>query len=134
MWCPVPRWNLRHRGANRCKRRSGLRQKCYRHRTARSAQTLDLPDEGRSIPTHPISTVNDLRRWLDDVLDGLGLTGSIAMAGQSCGCYATAEYVLHAPLRVGKLVWIAPVMIGAPLGKEFVERLRTIQQAMREAR
>ena len=84
MWCPVPRWNLRHRGANRCKRRSGLRQKCYRHRTARSAQTLDLPDEGRSIPTHPISTVNDLRRWLDDVLDGLGLTGSIAMAGLTC--------------------------------------------------
>lgn len=96
--------------------------------------TLDaIYDEGRSVPTRPIATVDDLRLWLDDVLDGLGLDDGITMAGQSYGCYATAEYVLHAPRRVSKLVWIAPVMIGAPLGKEFVERLMLVADGKRDS-
>jgi pimeloyl-ACP methyl ester carboxylesterase len=88
-------------------------------------------DEGRSVPTRPIPTIDDLRLWLDDVLDGLGLNDGITMAGNSYGCYAAAEYALHSPRRINKLVWIAPVMIGAPLGKEFIERLMPLADGER---
>jgi pimeloyl-ACP methyl ester carboxylesterase len=88
-------------------------------------------DEGRSVPTRPLPTIDDLRLWLDDVLDGLGLNDGITMAGMSYGCYAAAEYALHSPLRISKLVWIAPVMIGAPLGKEFIERLTPLADGKR---
>lgn len=90
-------------------------------------------DEGRSEPTRPVQSIDDLRLWLDDVLDGLGLDNGITVAGQSYGCYATAEYALHAPQRLRKLVWIAPVMIGAPISTEFVERLMPAADGKRES-
>jgi pimeloyl-ACP methyl ester carboxylesterase len=90
-------------------------------------------DEGRSVPTRPVRTVDDLRLWLDEVLDGLGLDSEITMAGQSYGCYASAEYALHAPQRLSKLVWIAPVMIGAPISKEFVDRLMLVADGKRDS-
>lgn len=90
-------------------------------------------DEGRSIPRHPVCSIDDLCCWLDDVLNALGLDDGITMAGQSYGCYATAEYALHAKDRLSKLIWIAPVMIGAPLSQEFVDRLMTVADRKRES-
>ena len=90
-------------------------------------------DEGRSVPARPVDTVEDLRSWLDAVLDGLGLATGVTMAGQSYGCYASAEYALHASQRLSRLVWIAPVMIGAPLSAEFVERLKPLADGKRES-
>lgn len=90
-------------------------------------------DVGRSVPSRPMQDIGSLRSWLDDLLDGLGLTGTVTMAGQSYGCYASAEYVLHAPNRIHKLVWIAPVMIGAPLSREFVNRLKPAADGRRES-
>ncbi len=90
-------------------------------------------DEGHSVPTHPVRTVDDLRSWFDTVLDGLGLTNGITIAGQSYGCYASAEYALHAPQRLSRLVWIAPVMIGAPISAEFVDRLKPVADGKRES-
>ena len=90
-------------------------------------------DEGRSVPVRPVPDVEGLRSWLDGVLEGLGLTDGVTMAGQSYGCYASAEYALHAPRRLEKLVWIAPVMIGAPLSQEFVDRLRPLADGRRES-
>lgn len=90
-------------------------------------------DEGRSVPKRPVRTVDDLHSWLDAVLDGLGLTAGITMAGQSYGCYASAEYALYAPQRLSKLVWIAPVMIGAPLSPEFIGRLTSVADGRRES-
>jgi pimeloyl-ACP methyl ester carboxylesterase len=81
-------------------------------------------DQGRSVPARPMRGVADLTAWLDDVLDALGLTDGVNMAGMSYGAYATAEYALHAPQRLRKIVWIAPVMIAAPIAQEFVDRLR----------
>lgn len=88
-------------------------------------------DEGRSVPARPVRDVEGLRAWLDAVLDALGLDVDITMAGQSYGCYAAAEYALHAPHRLSKLVWIAPVMIGAPLSQEFVDRLLPLTDGRR---
>lgn len=103
---------------------------------SRSFRTYALDaiyDEGRSVPTRPVRTVDDLRSWLDSVLDGLGLTTGITMAGQSYGCYASAEYALHAPQRLSRLIWIAPVMIGAPISAEFVDRLKPVADGKRES-
>jgi pimeloyl-ACP methyl ester carboxylesterase len=90
-------------------------------------------DEGRSVPARPMRDIDELRSWLDAVLDGLGLADRITMAGQSYGCYALAEYALHAPQRLHKLAWIAPVMIGAPLSQEFVDRLMPAADGRRES-
>lgn len=90
-------------------------------------------DEGRSVPTRPVRTVSELCSWLDSVLDALGLKDDIALAGQSYGCYASAEYALHAPQRLSRLLWIAPVMIGAPLSAEFIERLMPLADGKRES-
>jgi pimeloyl-ACP methyl ester carboxylesterase len=90
-------------------------------------------DEGRSVPTRPVRDIDDLRSWLDAVLDGLGLTRDVAMAGQSYGCYASAEYALHAPQRLRKLAWIAPVMLGSPVSREFMERLIRVADGRRES-
>ena len=90
-------------------------------------------DEGRSVPTAPVRTVDELRQWLDQVLDGLELEQDITLAGLSYGCYAAAEYALHAPRRLRKLVWIAPVMLGAPLSQEFIDRLKPLADGKRES-
>jgi pimeloyl-ACP methyl ester carboxylesterase len=89
-------------------------------------------DQGRSIPARPMRDVADLTAWLDGVLDALGLTDGVHMAGMSYGAYATAEYALHAPRRLKKIVWIAPVMVAAPIAQEFIERLRPCAGAGRE--
>jgi pimeloyl-ACP methyl ester carboxylesterase len=89
-------------------------------------------DQGRSVPARPMRGVADLTAWLDGVLDALGLTGGVYMAGMSYGAYATAEYALHAPRRLRKIVWIAPVMVAAPISQEFIERLRSCAGAGRE--
>lgn len=90
-------------------------------------------DEGRSVPARPMLNVDELRSWLDAVCDGLGLTNDITIAGQSYGCYASAEYALYAPHRLRKLVWIAPVMIATPLSQEFIERLMKVADGRRES-
>lgn len=89
-------------------------------------------DIGHSIRARPIQDVAALTAWLDAVLDALGLTDGVHMAGISFGAYATAEYALHAPQRLRKIVWVSPVMIAAPLSQEFVERLRPCAGGDRE--
>jgi pimeloyl-ACP methyl ester carboxylesterase len=89
-------------------------------------------DMGHSVRARPIRDVADLRGWLDAVLDALGLTDGVHMAGISYGAYATAEYALHAPQRLRKIVWVSPVMVAAPLSREFLERLRPCAAPGRE--
>jgi len=90
-------------------------------------------DEGRSEPTQRVNTIEELRHWLDEVLDGLGLQNGITLAGLSYGCYAAAEYALHAPSRLCKLIWIAPVMIGAPISPAFIDRLKPLADGKQES-
>ena len=89
-------------------------------------------DLGHSVRARPIRDVADLRGWLDAVLDALGLTEGVHMAGISYGAYATAEYALHAPQRLRKIVWVSPVMVAAPLSREFLGRLRPCAAPGRE--
>jgi pimeloyl-ACP methyl ester carboxylesterase len=89
-------------------------------------------DVGRSLPARPMADVAELTGWLDAVLDALGLTDGVHMMGISYGAYVVAEYALHAPQRLRRIVWISPVMVAAPISQEFVNRIRQCAEPGRE--
>lgn len=73
----------------------------------RRVHAVDLiGDPGRSIPgadDPPVRTVDDLVRWLDAVLDGLGAT-AVSLCGHSYGAWMALHYALRRPDRLVKLV------------------------------
>jgi pimeloyl-ACP methyl ester carboxylesterase len=79
-------------------------------------------DDGRSVSAKPMSKTEDATAWLDNLFDELGLGAGINLMGLSFGGWMTAEYLLHAPDRVAKAVWLAPAGVVAPLSGEFISR------------
>lgn len=67
-----------------------------------------ISDFGRSVSSRPVKSAADFCAWLDGVLDGLGLTAGVNMLGCSRGGWISAEYVLHAPQRLAKVIWLSP--------------------------
>lgn len=93
---------------------------CRTHRV----HAVDLiGDPGRSVASGPRPrTVDDLTRWLDAVLDGLGI-GSAALCGHSYGASIALRYTLRAPPgRVGKLVLMDPTGCFAGFGARYLLR------------
>lgn len=79
-----------------------------------AVDTID--DLGKSRPAgHLPENSLDFARWLEAVLDGLGLE-SVHAVGQSYGGYLAFNLALHAPERVNKLVMISPGLTLAPPG------------------
>ncbi|MFI6583149.1 alpha/beta fold hydrolase [Embleya sp. NPDC050493] len=69
-----------------------------------------LGQPGRSRVTgRPPRTTQDLCRWLDAVLDGLGVARS-ALGGHSYGGWIALHYALWAPERVERLVLVDPTL------------------------
>jgi pimeloyl-ACP methyl ester carboxylesterase len=64
-------------------------------------------DIGRSISVRSITSKKDIMSWLDGLLDGLGLQSGVNMMGQSMGSHVTAEYSMHAPERLAKVVLLS---------------------------
>jgi len=79
-------------------------------------------DVGRSVNRRPIKSVDDATRWLDNVFTELGLSRDINLMGLSLGGCTAAEYVLHAPKRLAKAVWLAPAGVVAPISGGFITR------------
>jgi pimeloyl-ACP methyl ester carboxylesterase len=63
---------------------------------------------GRSCCAKPVRSLSDLPVWLDELFDGLGLEGGVNLAGISYGGALAAQYALHFPMRLDKIVLIAP--------------------------
>ena len=63
---------------------------------------------GKSICTRPIRSFEDLLIWMDELFDGLGLGVGINLAGLSYGGALAAQYAVHFPQRLNKLVLLAP--------------------------
>jgi len=55
-----------------------------------------------------IDSVHDLALYYDDVFDALDL-GALTLIGHSFGAMAAAEYAVHYPRRVRKLVLVSPL-------------------------
>jgi len=74
-----------------------------------------LPDNiyefGRSVSNRPGGTVAEYMAWLDGLLDALALAGGVNLFGVSRGGWLAAEYVLHAPKRLAKAVWMSPALV-----------------------
>ncbi|RCV47690.1 alpha/beta fold hydrolase [Marinitenerispora sediminis] len=73
---------------------------------------VDLVGEpGLSAPSRPPLDSDALVLWLDDVLDGLGLT-SAALVGASLGGWLALHYTAHRPDRVTRLALLCPGGLG----------------------
>lgn len=79
-------------------------------------------DNGRSVSSKPVLTIESATAWLDGLLDGLGLDGGVRLMGASLGAWLTAEYCLHAPHRLAAAVWAAPPAVVMPPSKEWIAR------------
>ncbi len=79
-------------------------------------------DDGLSVSSRPIKTTEDATGWLDRLFDGLGLDDGITLMGISFGGWLSAEYLLHAPERLAKVVVGLAGRCGAPMSGEFIAR------------
>jgi pimeloyl-ACP methyl ester carboxylesterase len=63
---------------------------------------------GRSICTRPLRSLQDLLAWLHELIGGLAGPEPVRIAGMSYGGALAAQYALHFPGRVDKVVLLAP--------------------------
>ncbi len=84
----------------------------------------NIYDFGRSIFIRKIKKIDDFMGWLDDVLQKLDLSSHIKMMGLSYGGWLTAQYALHFPERLDKIVLLAPG--GTVLPIRFIWILRAV--------
>lgn len=73
---------------------------------------VDMVGEpGLSAQSRPRLDTDAVARWLDDVLDALGLTGT-ALVGMSLGGWSALDYTLRRPDRVDRLALLCPGGVG----------------------
>ena len=97
--------------------------------TRRVVAVDPIGQPGLSTPgQRPLKTAADLARWLDQVLDYLGVQRA-ALAGHSYGAWLALRYALHGPARVSQLVLLDPATCFAPLSLSY--RFRSIPLIIR---
>ncbi|MBT8227549.1 MAG: alpha/beta fold hydrolase [Dactylosporangium sp.] len=73
---------------------------------------VDLVGEpGRSAPSRPALASDAFARWLDDVLDGLGVARA-SIVGVSLGGWLALDYAIRRPERVDRLALLCPGGVG----------------------
>lgn len=73
---------------------------------------VDLIGEpGLSAPSRPPLTSDAYARWLDEVLDALGLE-TVAVVGESLGGWVAVDYASRRPDRVSRLALLCPGGLG----------------------
>lgn len=78
-----------------------------------------MGDVGKNKMVEPVPDPAGAAEWLTDVLDALEIEKAL-MVGYSQGGFYTANYAIHKPERLKKIVLLAPAATLAPLGKDFV--------------
>lgn len=77
----------------------------------RTVYALDpLGDAGMSASTVPLRTMADQATWVDETLDGLGLT-AVHVVGHSFGGSVAAALAVHRPERIVTLSLLEPVFV-----------------------
>ena len=79
-------------------------------------------DIGRSVYTRHLRTSADYVHWLDEFFTALGLGDQILLLGISLGGWEAAQYALHCPGRLARLVLLAPAGTVLPMRWEFIFR------------
>ena len=75
------------------------------YRTVAVDQTGEF---GKSRCAQRVRTLDDLVRWLHELIGGLEARERVSLAGMSYGGALAAQYALHFPERLEKLVLLAP--------------------------
>lgn len=79
----------------------------------------NIVDFGRSVSSRSIKRTAGLMGWLDRLFDALELAKDVNLMGLSRGGWLAAEYTLHAPQRLAKVIWLSPggvILIGSREG------------------
>jgi pimeloyl-ACP methyl ester carboxylesterase len=76
--------------------------------TYRTYSVDNIVDFGRSVSTRPVERPADFMAWLDQLFGALALSGGVNLMGMSRGAWLAAEYTVHAPTRLAKVVWLSP--------------------------
>jgi pimeloyl-ACP methyl ester carboxylesterase len=63
---------------------------------------------GKSVCARPVQTFQDLTTWLDELIGALQARQRVSLVGMSYGGALAAQYALHFPKRLGKVVLLAP--------------------------
>ena len=79
----------------------------------------NIYDNGRSVYTRPITSPDDLVKWLDELLNALGFGDNINLMGISFGGWLTSHYALLFPNRLNKIVLLTPTCTVLPVRLSF---------------
>ena len=74
----------------------------------RTVAVDQMGEFGRSTCAKPLPTMSDQLAWLNELFDALELGNVINLVGISYGGAMAAQYALHHPERLNKLVLLAP--------------------------
>jgi pimeloyl-ACP methyl ester carboxylesterase len=77
-----------------------------------------LGEPGRSIPSRPNATRQDLAVWLEGVIEALGVSRADVM-GLSRGAWLALNLALHAPATVDRIVLLSPAAVFVQLNSFF---------------
>jgi pimeloyl-ACP methyl ester carboxylesterase len=77
-------------------------------REYRTVAVDQVGEFGKSVCAKPVRTLQDLIAWLDELIGALEVRGRANLAGMSYGGALAAQYALHFPERLEKVVLLAP--------------------------
>jgi pimeloyl-ACP methyl ester carboxylesterase len=86
---------------------------------------------GKSLCARPVPTLEDLIAWLDELIGALHVRERVSLVGMSYGGALAAQYALHFPERLDKLVLLAPAVTVLKPPAEFWARLMVLAIARR---
>ncbi len=67
-----------------------------------------LGEIGRSTCTQPVRDLDDLIHWLDELFEAMELGNRVNLMGMSYGGALAAQFAVHYPHRLNKVVLVAP--------------------------
>jgi pimeloyl-ACP methyl ester carboxylesterase len=77
-------------------------------REYRTIAVDQIGEFGKSVCIKPIGSLQDLIAWLDELIRALEARARVNLAGMSYGGALAAQYALHSPERLEKLILLAP--------------------------
>ena len=100
-------------------------------REYRTVAVDQVGEFGKSVCAKPVRTLQDLIAWLDELIGALEPRERVSLVGMSYGGALAAQYALHFPERLEKVVLLAPGVTVLRPRAEFWVRLIALGIARR---
>jgi pimeloyl-ACP methyl ester carboxylesterase len=92
-------------------------------RKYRTVAVDQVGEFGKSVCAKPVRSFQDLIAWLDELIGALEARERVSLVGMSYGGALAAQYALHFPERLEKVVLLAPAVTVLRPPAEFWVRL-----------